>query len=326
MTIKPLKNIQENINIVLKLEPEQYHQLMREAEKVGSLSRVTEQAIQLYQELQNKTVKLNGKLKTVYDSLNIADVEELLGDDDQAWYIRGVLLSSLKKYEEAISSFDVALKINPNHQKAWHKKGIAYYLLDFYERATDSFERALEIDPDNYLCWYSLGKSWLELETFDQAIESFNRALNISPDFELAKEARQSLLDSQKLTRVEKQMPLKSVAIQSTLSGVSVSTESSKPNSSGSLRKSTNAAQREPVYKLAAVAVASRNYSIDVIKDEVRSLVEQGVISRQQPIYVLVQYIPPREWVKVECELERCDYLLRDSIGDLISSDTWDND
>ncbi|MGY6530661.1 MAG: DUF4327 family protein [Cyanobacterium sp.] len=67
-------------------------------------------------------------------------------------------------------------------------------------------------------------------------------------------------------------------------------------------------------------------YSIDMIQDEVRQLVEKGTVSRHQPIYVLCQYIPAREWVCVECELEKCDYLLRDQIGDLISSEQWEND
>jgi len=68
------------------------------------------------------------------------------------------------------------------------------------------------------------------------------------------------------------------------------------------------------------------NYSIEMIRDEVRQLLEQGFVSRYQPIYVLCQYIPPREWMCVECELEKCDYLLRDQIGDLIPSEIWDND
>lgn len=67
-------------------------------------------------------------------------------------------------------------------------------------------------------------------------------------------------------------------------------------------------------------------YSIKMIQDEVRQMVERGLVSRNQPIYTLCQYIPPREWVCVECELERCDYLLRDQIGDLIASECWDND
>lgn len=67
-------------------------------------------------------------------------------------------------------------------------------------------------------------------------------------------------------------------------------------------------------------------YSIAMIKDEVRHLVEQGSVSRQQPIYVLCQFIPPREWVCVEGELEKCDYLLRDQIGDLMAGESWEND
>jgi hypothetical protein len=69
-----------------------------------------------------------------------------------------------------------------------------------------------------------------------------------------------------------------------------------------------------------------RSYSIDLIQDEARQLVARGTISRHQPIYVLCEFIPAREWVCVECELEKCDYLLRDPIGDLIGSEYWDND
>ena len=67
-------------------------------------------------------------------------------------------------------------------------------------------------------------------------------------------------------------------------------------------------------------------YSLDVIQDEARHLVNEGVLSRQQPIYTLCQFIPPREWACVECELEKCDFLLRDRIADLIGSENWDND
>ena len=68
------------------------------------------------------------------------------------------------------------------------------------------------------------------------------------------------------------------------------------------------------------------NYSIDTIKDEARNLIEKGTISRQQPIYTLCQYIPAREWVFIECELERCEYLLRDSVGELVAYENWKDD
>ena len=67
-------------------------------------------------------------------------------------------------------------------------------------------------------------------------------------------------------------------------------------------------------------------FDLDVIKDEARQLVEQGVISRRQSIFTILQYIPTREWISVELELERNDFLLRDRIGDLISFERWIND
>ena len=70
----------------------------------------------------------------------------------------------------------------------------------------------------------------------------------------------------------------------------------------------------------------SVDYSIDVIREEAYRLVYKGSLHRQQPIYTLCQYIPACEWLKVECELERNDFLLRDPIIDLLNHETWEND
>ena len=66
--------------------------------------------------------------------------------------------------------------------------------------------------------------------------------------------------------------------------------------------------------------------SLSQIRDEVKDLVEQNLVRRNQSLYSLCEFIPPREWDSVESELERCDYLLRDCIGDLLSAESWEND
>ncbi|KST68123.1 MULTISPECIES: DUF4327 family protein [Mastigocoleus] len=73
-------------------------------------------------------------------------------------------------------------------------------------------------------------------------------------------------------------------------------------------------------------SISTSYYSLGVIQDEARRLVQKGVVSRQQPIYTLCQYIPAREWVCIECELEKCEFLLRDRIADLIGREVWEND
>lgn len=67
-------------------------------------------------------------------------------------------------------------------------------------------------------------------------------------------------------------------------------------------------------------------FSIDMIQDEARQLVQRGVVSRQQPIYTLCKYIPAREWAGVEAVLEQQGFLLRDRISDLMGREDWEND
>lgn len=70
----------------------------------------------------------------------------------------------------------------------------------------------------------------------------------------------------------------------------------------------------------------SVSYSIEVIKDEAKRMVDRGEVNRQQPIYTLCCHFPPYEWNCIECELERNDYLLRDRIIDLLGCEQWAED
>lgn len=72
--------------------------------------------------------------------------------------------------------------------------------------------------------------------------------------------------------------------------------------------------------------VESVRYSIDVIRDEVRRLIEKKVVTRNQRIYTLCQYIPAREWDYMERELEQENFLLRDRLSDLLGREDWQND
>lgn len=67
-------------------------------------------------------------------------------------------------------------------------------------------------------------------------------------------------------------------------------------------------------------------YDIEMIKEEARQLVDKGLVDRQQPIYSLSQYIPERDWQRFELELEDHEFLLRDRIIDLLSSQVWEED
>ncbi|MGB3757473.1 MAG: DUF4327 family protein [Rivularia sp. (in: cyanobacteria)] len=67
-------------------------------------------------------------------------------------------------------------------------------------------------------------------------------------------------------------------------------------------------------------------YNIETIKDEIRELVDRGKLCRNEPICRVCKFIPPREWICFECELEKNDFLPRDWIIDLIGDEEWVDD
>jgi hypothetical protein len=74
------------------------------------------------------------------------------------------------------------------------------------------------------------------------------------------------------------------------------------------------------------MTVATVTIGFDVIQDEVRHLVQEGIICRCDPIYKLCNCFPAREWPAVEQELQKRDFLLRDHVIDLLGPETWSDD
>ena len=60
------------------------------------------------------------------------------------------------------------------------------------------------------------------------------------------------------------------------------------------------------------------HYSIDLIREAAQELVEKGLLSGEQPIYTLCQYIPMIHWTEVERELELNEFMFSDSLRDLL--------
>ena len=71
---------------------------------------------------------------------------------------------------------------------------------------------------------------------------------------------------------------------------------------------------------------STKRYSIVTIKEEARNLLATGAIALNQPLRILFEYLPPRQWDTIESELELHDYLLRDRVIDLIGKLDWEDD
>ncbi len=65
--------------------------------------------------------------------------------DADAGYNKGIALYKLGKYQEAITSYDKAIEIDPNYAKAWHNKGLALKKQGNHIEAEQCFKIAKEL-------------------------------------------------------------------------------------------------------------------------------------------------------------------------------------
>ncbi len=108
-------------------------------------------------------------------------------DDDSEFqkrnlYQKGVNQMASEKLEDAIRSFDLALRIDPKYVDSWIKKGYAHFHLGQYSTAISSYDNALEIDINNGEAWNMKGLAYYQMKSFERAIESCDKAIDINPN------------------------------------------------------------------------------------------------------------------------------------------------
>jgi hypothetical protein len=81
------------------------------------------------------------------------------------------------------------------------------------------------------------------------------------------------------------------------------------------------------ILALAGAAMSTvRQYDLCDVRDEVKALVAKGLIARHHCIYSVCRFFNHRDWLNIEKILEAHDYLLRDSVLDLLGKEIWAND
>jgi tetratricopeptide (TPR) repeat protein len=115
----------------------------------------------------------------------IASYDEALKikpDKHEAWNNRGTTLFNLGRLEEAIASYDEALKIKPDKHEAWNNRGTTLFNLGRLEEVIASYDEALKFKPDDHEVWYNRGIALRQLGRYEEVIASYDEALKIKPD------------------------------------------------------------------------------------------------------------------------------------------------
>ncbi|MGB9937028.1 MAG: tetratricopeptide repeat protein [Methanobacterium sp.] len=122
---------------------------------------------------------------------NIGNYED---EDSEIWDNRGVALSSLGRFHDALESFEIALDIKPDNHRAWSNMGVTMAALKRFEEAVNCFNRAIEIKPDDRDAIDNKGTALFSLSKYDEALQSFNEALKLNPNDAKALAGKGSIL------------------------------------------------------------------------------------------------------------------------------------
>ena len=69
-------------------------------------------------------------------------------DSAEAWHNRGVALSRLKRFDDALASFSKAIERAPGTADGWKGRGSAYLELERFEEAMSDYQKVLALDPE----------------------------------------------------------------------------------------------------------------------------------------------------------------------------------
>ncbi|HEY3992253.1 MAG TPA: protein kinase [Ktedonobacteraceae bacterium] len=104
-------------------------------------------------------------------------------DEALAYYYRGIALSTLSRYEEAIEAFDQSTHFNPQHALAHFNRGIALSAIQRYEEAISAYSEAIRLDPHHALTRYKLGLLLHHLKRYNEAVGAFDQAIRLDPAY-----------------------------------------------------------------------------------------------------------------------------------------------
>lgn len=110
------------------------------------------------------------------------------------YFLRGNAHYVAGQYDKALSAFDRALQLLPDNFEIPYNRGLTLYRLTRYQEALAAFDRALELRPGNASIHYNRGSLLNVLGRHQEALVAHDRALQFRPRFSMALYARACVL------------------------------------------------------------------------------------------------------------------------------------
>jgi tetratricopeptide (TPR) repeat protein len=89
----------------------------------------------------------------------------------------GLRYNKINDYQNAIDSFDKAIRLNPNYALAWYNKGVALNNLGKGKEAIKCYDKAIQINRNYALAWYNKGVALNNLGKGKEAIKCYDKGI-----------------------------------------------------------------------------------------------------------------------------------------------------
>jgi tetratricopeptide (TPR) repeat protein len=105
-------------------------------------------------------------------------------------YERGVANLKNNEWNEAISNFGEAIRLNSKDALAYECRGGAYFLTCDFDKAITDFTQAIQLEPANARALFNRGSAYRAEGEFDKAIHDLSASLRLNPTNDLAYKLR----------------------------------------------------------------------------------------------------------------------------------------
>jgi len=111
------------------------------------------------------------------------------GDSADKYTQEGFVYFQQQKYDEAIASYEKAIKLEPRAAAAYNMMGMAYRFKynqlrvpELRQKEIAAFQKAVEIDPKNWVAMINLATDYYADGQKAKAVPLFKKALELKPD------------------------------------------------------------------------------------------------------------------------------------------------
>ena len=168
---------QDQINALVEL----YHsgQLIKTEQACRELLQTYPQSLVVFNVL-GVVLCGRGKLQEAVTSYDKAI--RIKPDFAEAYTNRGNALKELGQLGEALRNYDKAIQINPDYAEAFSNRGATLKDLGQLEGAVASYDKAIQINPDYAEAYNNRGIALEQLGQLDEALQSYNKVIQLKPN------------------------------------------------------------------------------------------------------------------------------------------------